>query len=158
MSELTRSQAFHYYECCGLSFADIDEKALQYLLCLLDEQIALYRKDIIGDYRNEERPCKWSFVLRQSVRPTYDAEGALNFCKISVKCEDRSVCEAITFLSNSSISFAKESTEEDAQPILEAFIEFCSWLEHRKYDQSIGFTPDEEAEIEEDEDFFLEAA
>lgn len=154
MSDITRSQAFHYYECCGLRFADIDEKALQYLLCLLDEQIALYRKDIIGDYQDEDRPCKWSFILRQGVHPIYDADGTLNFCRISAKCEDRSVCEAITFLSNSSISFAKESTEEEAQPILEAFIEFCSWLEHRKYYQSLGL----EQDTEEDEDFFLEAA
>ena len=156
MSVVTRSQAFHYYECCGLSFADIDEKSLQYLVCLLEEQIALYRKDIIGDYQNEEVPCKWSFVLRQIVRPSYDDSGSLSFCRISVKCEDRSVCEAITFLPNSSISFAKESTEEEAQPILQAFIEFCDWLERRKYNESLGIT--EEEDEEDYEDFFLEAA
>lgn len=143
MTELTRSQAFHYYQCCGLSYDDIDEKALGYLLCALDEQIARYRKERMG-IGAEDKPCKWRFVLSQAVKPQLSPAGSLIQCQINAKCENRSVSEAISFHANRGISFAKDSTAEEVQPILLAFVEFCDWLEKKKYVEGLGTESEEE--------------
>lgn len=151
--KLTRSQAFAYYRCCKISYDDIDAPAIRYLLCLLDEQFAGYRKRYFADpNRTDPIPTLWSYALPgRSVRAVYDSTGGIQHCFIYARRTDGSITEAISFYDNKGISFAKDVDENDVQPVLQAFIEWTDWLGKRKYSQAEEVEPDEEDEEDEDE-------
>lgn len=146
---ITRTQAFQYFRCCGLSYADIDKTAIQYLICLLDEQFIRQRKERIDANRQD---LKWLFTLTgKAIRAHYNLDGSIFYCLLSAKCADGTSCEAVSFFSNEGISFGRDASEEDIQPVLQAFIEWSDWLENRKFNRQSG-PQEEEQDFDEDEE------
>lgn len=146
---LNRSQAFGYYRACNLSYTDIDPLAIQYLICVLDEKFALAKKEYYAAANTAgTAPPMWAYTLPvRSIRVMYDSAGGIRHCHINAKRSDGSICEAISFFENNGISFAKGFIDEDIQPVLLAFIEWCEWLNNRIFAKaSLPCSDDEDEE------------
>lgn len=130
---LTRKQAFSYFRISNLTYSDIDQWAVRYLITLLDYHFAEYRKDQIS-----KTPCdyiKWYHTVTNSkgVHIKFSDNGGIKYLKLYARTSTLELVEAIAFYENGVIRFGQGLSESEIQPVLQAFIDFCDWLSERKF-------------------------
>lgn len=124
---MTRDEARAYFDECGLHYADVTLKDLEYLRILLDEQIILEIK------RRAQSHCKPQYWIRTNgIKHTFTQEGRLICAFITGMGEYFMDREVISFNRDGFIGFCGDSDNKNKEPILAAFIEWCDWMKKKK--------------------------
>lgn len=132
---ITRDQARQYFKDCGLSYQDINLRALRYLELELNDQFSLVTR--AGLEGRRKKPLYWVRVNpAKYYKGKYDPlTGTLTYAFLTAKGTYFSARDVVSFQSDGFISFASEADDENVQPVLAAFLLWCDWLKRRKEEQ-----------------------
>ena len=127
---MTRDEARAYFQQSGLTYDQITLVDLHRLKLLLDEQFVKERKQ-----RTQGR-CKPQYWIRVNdakyYKGEYTPEGKLICAYMTGRGDYFYSREVISFDRGGFIGFCGSADEENTQPVLAAFIEWCDWLAARK--------------------------
>lgn len=122
---MTRHEARQYFQDKGLSYADISRTDLALLGALLDRNFARQKKRVIYPY--------WERVnSARHYRGEWTETGALVCAQLTGKGATFSCRDVISFNRDGYIGFCADASENNAQPVLEAFVEWCDELAAEK--------------------------
>lgn len=133
-----RHEARQYFEDCGLSYQDINLRALKYLEIELNDQFNnVARRCILGNhYRYEngrQKPQYWVSVNpAKYFKGTYAEDGHLINAQLTGRGTYFTCREIITFQSDGYICFAADADNINIQPVVSAFRIWCDWLRAQK--------------------------
>lgn len=122
----TRDQAREHFKQCGLSYSDVDIRALKYLQVEVDSEFNRCRKAAMnGDMRDY-----WMRVNDATYfKGEYAEDGHVICAFLTAKGTYFSAREVISFNRNGFIGFCGEADDNNAQPVLIAFMRWCDWLQ-----------------------------
>lgn len=127
---MTRDQARAYFAESGLTYADVTLNDLYYLHLLLDMQIFQERK---RRYQTHHKPQYWTCVNdAKYYKGEYTPEGRLICAYMTGKGRYFTAREVISFNRGGFIGFCGDTDNENKEPILAAFVEWCDWMAKRK--------------------------
>lgn len=127
---MTRDEARAYFSESGLSYADVTLEDLYYLQLLLDMQIFQERK---RRFQTRHKPQYWICVNNAKYfKGEYTPEGRLIRAYMTGKGRYFTAREVISFNRGGYIGFCGDADNENKEPILVAFIEWCDWMVERK--------------------------
>lgn len=143
---MTRDEARAYFKDKGLTYDNITLPNLHFLVELLDKHFLKQREELI---RSGKRG--WLYWLKVNRSKYYRGEYTFNteeykrvICAyITASGEYFMRREAISFNRDGFIGFCGDADDENAQPVLEAFVEWCDWM--------AGGEPDKWAWISDDD-------
>lgn len=119
---MTREEARAYFKAKGLAYSDISCTDLSLLSSLLDKEFMRERQKRL----QAGRPVHWQRVI--GVRGEYRASGSMIWTSISAKGATFTTTNAISFNRDGYIGFCGEASDENVQPVLAAFAEWCDQL------------------------------
>lgn len=124
---VNRDEARAYFKDKGLTYNDIKVLDLAYLKELLDEKFLQQRE---AQIRIHGRPLYW----RRMNAKTEAKWGYTNMicAYLTAKGEYFSSREVISFNRDGFIGFCGDSDDENLQPVVNAFTEWCDWLAAKK--------------------------
>lgn len=130
IDEHGRNEARELFQSLGLTYKDITLGRLRYLEILLNDQFNLVaRKCMNGERR---KPRYWVRVnSAKYYKGKYDENGSLVYAFMTGKGTYFEAREVISFNRNGFIGFCCEADDENTQPVLTAFREWCVWLKKR---------------------------
>lgn len=122
---MTRNEARQYFRDKGLSYADISRTDLALLGALLDRNFAREKKllDSFGLYHYWERVNS-----ARHYRGEWTETGAMVCAFLTGKGAYFSCRDVISFNRDGFIGFCGDASDKNAQPVLEAFVEWCDEL------------------------------
>lgn len=123
---MTRAEARAYFTAKGLTYADISCTDLGLLTSLLNMRFAEARRACLA----AGRPVYWQRVV--GVRGEYKPSGSVIWTTITAKGASFTTTNAISFNHTGYIGFCGEASEENLQPVLCAFAEWCDKLAEMK--------------------------
>lgn len=126
-----RDEARQFFQSLGLTYKDITLGALRYLEILLNDQFNLVAKACMNGTHG--RPRYWVRVnSAKYYKGKYDEDGRLLCAFMTGKGTYFEAREVISFNGSGFIGFCSEADNENMQPVLTAFREWCVWLKGRK--------------------------
>ena len=133
LTNLTRDQARQYFKDCGLSYKDVDLRALRYLEIELNNQFNLVAQSCLNGGHcypgGGPKPQYWVRVNpAKYYKGIYAEDGHLIKAAMTATGTYFTAREVITFHDNGDIGFAGEADKINVQPVLAAFMLWCDWL------------------------------
>lgn len=134
----TRDAARKYFESCGLTYKDIDIRALRYLEIELNDQFNRVARAVINGthykYDNgEQKPKYWVRVNpAKYYKGIYDPEGNLIMARMTARGTYFTARDVIEFCEGGYICFAPEADAVNLKPVINAFYIWCDWLKSQK--------------------------
>jgi hypothetical protein len=134
----TRSVARDYFKNCGLSYKDIDIRALRYLEIELNDQFNRISKAVINNthykYENgEQKPKYWVRINpAKYYKGTYDEQGRLIYARMTARGTYFTARDVIEFCKSGCICFAPDADAINLIPVVTAFFLWCDWLAGQK--------------------------
>lgn len=124
---MTRDEARAYFQNKGLTYTMVTQDDLEYLRILLDEKFTQQKKD---RFLNNPGCLYWDHV-HSRIKGSWNKDGTMASAYLSAKgayFDDR---EVISFNRDGFIGFCGAADTKNTAPVLEAFKEWCDWLEKR---------------------------
>ena len=126
---MTRHEAYAYYRACGLAYKDFDEEAVNFLIATMDKNFANLRQERLA--KGEDYFWVHTIATERGVHMKLDEAGNIIYLKLFGRNKAKRVVEVIAFYENGVIRFGQGLEEEQIQPILQAFVEVCDWMQQR---------------------------
>ena len=127
---MTRNEARQYFRDKGLRYADISRTDLALLGALLDRNFAREKKRLL---RDGDFPPYWERVnSAKNFRGEWTETGAMVCAMLTGKGAYFSCRDVISFNRDGYIGFCGDASDRNAQPVLEAFVEWCDELAAEK--------------------------
>lgn len=128
---MTRAEARAYFKAKGLTYSDISCTDLELLSSLLNMRFAEARRAHLA----AGKPSHWQRVI--GVRGEYRASGSMIWTNIAAKGASFATTNAISFNRDGYIGFCGNASDDNLQPVLAAFAEWCDRLAEIK---AVSFT------------------
>ncbi len=116
---MTREEAREYFKNCNLSYENLDINNIYKLIQMLNKKITEANSIMI--MINEPR-------LKGSNKDIIMKNGKIIFAQIRVKGDYFDSREAITFNKNGFIGFCSWASDDNTQPFIDAFKEWCDFV------------------------------
>lgn len=129
---MTRDEARAYFKNKGLTYDDVLLADLYHLQNLIDRNFIRERIKLLF-----EGPTYWKSVnqakrFKGKFTPAFHEEcGHLRSAFLTGRGYYFTCREVISFNADGFIGFCGEADDANAQPVLEAFVEWCDWLTSR---------------------------
>ena len=126
---MTRDEARAYFKDKGLTYDDVLLVDLYYLQDLINRNFIRERIKLLFD-----RPPYWKSVnqakrFKGKFTPAFhEGYGHLICAFLTGRGEYFTCREVISFNADGFIGFCGEADDTNAQPVLEAFVEWCNWM------------------------------
>ena len=120
----TNDQAREYFDGKGLTYADICETDIRYLMAYLSEELENSNKTGETSVNTMDVNSKYKI--------TTDGNGHIVSCYITMKCHYFKDRECISFDRGGFIGFAGWADPGNLNPIKRAFIRWCDMLVEKK--------------------------
>lgn len=126
---MIRDEARAYFREKGLTYGDISRTDLSYLCALLDLHFVRERKELVraGDY-----PYWLRTNPGKDYKGTWTESGALVCAFLTGKGEYFTAREVVSFNRDGFIGFCGAAGDQNAQPVLAAFVEWCDVMAEYK--------------------------
>ena len=123
---LTRDEAREHFKPSGLSYSEIDIRALRYLQIEVDSEFNRCRKAAM----NSGDSGYWVRVNdAKHFKGEYAEDGHVICAFLTAKGTYFTAREVVSFNRNRFIGFAGEADDRNVQPVLTAFMRWCDWLQ-----------------------------
>lgn len=129
---MTRDDARAYFANCGLSYQDITLNELKMLEFMLN--VEFNGVVMLVGHGLREKPLYWERInSAKYYKGKYDPNDGHMLCAFMTArgtyFTSRSV---IDFNPNGFIEFCPEADDKNAEPVIEAFVNWCDWLKKNK--------------------------
>lgn len=127
---MNRKDARAYFRTKGLSYDDITITDLQYLAVLLDLNFTIQRKFRLQARAADPENAPPDYWLRTNsiTRYTTDDQGRMIGACITGKGRSFTSQQVVTFNPGGFISLCNYTNDQNAEPVLTAFVEWCDEL------------------------------
>lgn len=120
----TNDEARELFANSGLTYDDIDERALDVLVAFLDIELAHCRIEA-------KTPCQSSMRMRHRRMVRKGIDGGVDAAEVFVRAHYFDEREAITFEKNGFIGIAGWADSKNTRPFLVAFGQCVEWMVNR---------------------------
>lgn len=128
---MTRDEARAYFKSKGLAYDNINLPDLHFLATLLNKHFIRQREELMRAnregwlYWNRVNPAKY---YKGEFTPATERYQRMRCAFLTASGEYFTAREVISFNRDGFIGFCGDADSDNAQPVLEAFVEWCDWL------------------------------
>lgn len=130
---MNRDEAREYFKSKGLTYAMVTADDIEILRDMLNIKFSQQRIDRIQDMRERPgrgKPIYWDYV-HSRIKGSWNKNGTMASAYLFGKGAYFDSREVISFDRDGFIGFCGAADSQNTEPVLEAFTEWCDYLEER---------------------------